>query len=71
MAATKWGRNETIIWPPHSPIYTYGAVFMAVVLTGLFLYCPIQLRQYGAPAFLYADLYPVEHHRRNRSEPER
>jgi hypothetical protein len=28
-----------MIWPPHSPIYTYGAVFMAVVLTGLFLYC--------------------------------
>ena len=39
MAMTKWGRKETIIWPPHSPIYTYGAVFMACVLTGLFLYC--------------------------------
>ena len=39
MAMTKWGRKETIIWPPHSPIYTYGAVFMAVVLSGLFLYC--------------------------------
>ena len=36
---TKWGRKETVIWPPHSPIYTYGAVFIAVVLTGLFLYC--------------------------------
>ena len=39
MATTKWGRKETMIWPPHSPIYTYGTVFMAVVLTGLFLYC--------------------------------
>ena len=39
MATTKWGRKETIIWPPHSPIYTYGAIFMAVILTGLFLYC--------------------------------
>ncbi|MGH9771074.1 MAG: type IV secretion system DNA-binding domain-containing protein, partial [Candidatus Acidiferrales bacterium] len=39
MAKTKWGRDETVIWPPHSPIYTYGAVFLAVVLTGLFLYC--------------------------------
>ena len=39
MAMTKWGRKETIIWPPHSPIYTYGALFMTVVLTGLFLYC--------------------------------
>jgi hypothetical protein len=39
MATTKWGRRETIIWPPHSPIYTYGAIFIAVVLTGFFLYC--------------------------------
>src|SRR5208337_5380398 len=39
MAMTKWGRKESIIWPPHSPIYTYGAVFMGLVLTGLFLYC--------------------------------
>src|SRR6202140_2827675 len=39
MAITKWGRKEAIIWPPHSPIYTYGALFMAVVLTGMFLYC--------------------------------
>src|ERR1700676_952371 len=39
MATTKWGRKETMIWPPHSPIFTYGAVFMACVLTGLFLYC--------------------------------
>jgi hypothetical protein len=39
MAVTKWGRKETIIWPPRSPIHTYGAIFMAVVLTGLFFYC--------------------------------
>jgi hypothetical protein len=23
--ATEWGRKETIIWPPHSPIYSYTA----------------------------------------------
>ena len=39
MAMTKWGRKETIIWPPHNPIYTYGALFIAVVLTGFFMYC--------------------------------
>src|SRR5579863_5750920 len=39
MAMTKWGRKESIIWPPHNPIYTYGAVLMALVLTGLFVYC--------------------------------
>jgi type IV secretory pathway TraG/TraD family ATPase VirD4 len=38
MKATEWGRKETIIWPPHSSIYTYGAVFFALVLTSLFVY---------------------------------
>jgi type IV secretory pathway TraG/TraD family ATPase VirD4 len=38
MATTQWGRKETIIFPPHSPIYTYGAVFLSLVMTGCFLY---------------------------------
>ena len=38
MATAQWGRKETIIFPPHSPIYTYGAVFLAVIATGLFVY---------------------------------
>ena len=38
MPETNWGRKETIIWPPHSPIYTFGAVFLALILTGLFVY---------------------------------
>ena len=39
MSATHWGRRETIITPPRSPIYSYGAVSAALVLTGIFLYC--------------------------------
>lgn len=35
---TQWGRNETIIWPPHSPVYTYGAMFLAFVLTSFFMF---------------------------------
>jgi hypothetical protein len=35
MPETNWGRKETIIWPPHKPIYTFGAVFFAVVLTAV------------------------------------
>jgi hypothetical protein len=35
---TQWGRKETIIFPPHSPLYSYGAIFVSVMLTGLFLY---------------------------------
>jgi hypothetical protein len=38
MATAQWGRKETIIFPPHSPIYTYGAMFLAVIATGLFVY---------------------------------
>ena len=38
MNTPKWGRKETIIFPPHSPIYTYGAVFFALILTGMFVY---------------------------------
>ena len=36
--AMQWGRKESIIWPPRSPIYTYGAIFFSVVAAGLFLY---------------------------------
>ena len=38
MATMHWGRKETIIFPPHGAVYTYGAVFFAVILTGLFVY---------------------------------
>lgn len=57
MAMTKWGRKETIIWPPRSPIYTYGAVFLAVVLTGLFFYCRFRfgnspLQRFYTPTYI-------------------
>ncbi|HTV06231.1 MAG TPA: type IV secretion system DNA-binding domain-containing protein [Acidobacteriaceae bacterium] len=38
MTKTIWGRKETIIWPHNRPIYTYGAIFAALVLTVLFMY---------------------------------
>jgi type IV secretory pathway TraG/TraD family ATPase VirD4 len=61
MATTKWGRRETIIWPPHSPIYTYGAIFMAVVLTGFFLYCRFSfgnspLQRFYTPFYIRSSL---------------
>ena len=34
MPTTQWGRKETIIWPPHSPIYSYGAIFLSIVAAG-------------------------------------
>jgi hypothetical protein len=37
--ATQWGRKETVIWPPHTPIYTYGAILMALVLMCSCMWC--------------------------------
>jgi hypothetical protein len=33
---SEWGRKETIIWPPHAPIFTYGALFLALIFTTFF-----------------------------------
>lgn len=38
MAKTTWGRKETIIWPQNRPIYTYGAILVAIVCTVFFVY---------------------------------
>src|ERR1700761_7546533 len=35
---TQWGRKKPLFSPPHSPLYSYGAIFLSVMLTGLFLY---------------------------------
>jgi type IV secretory pathway TraG/TraD family ATPase VirD4 len=53
----KWGRTETIIWPPRSPIFTYGAVFLSFVAAGLFVYLRFTfvltpLQQFYLPYYL-------------------
>jgi hypothetical protein len=55
--ASQWGRKETIIWPPHSPIYTYGAILMALLCTSLFVWARFTfgaspLQQYYTPAYV-------------------
>ena len=56
MATTHWGRKESIIFPPHSPIYSYGAVFLAFVLTGCFLYLRFSFGQSPLQQF-YSPIY--------------
>jgi type IV secretory pathway TraG/TraD family ATPase VirD4 len=56
MATTQWGRKESIIFPPHSPIYTYGAVFLALVLTGCFIYLRFSYGQTPMQKF-YTPIY--------------
>jgi type IV secretory pathway TraG/TraD family ATPase VirD4 len=73
MPTTQWGRKETVIFPPHSPIYSYGAVFLAFVLTGIFVYLrfaygqtplqqfysPIYVRSAAGGAFNKKDKYQL------------
>ena len=61
MPETNWGRKETIIWPPHKPIYTFGAAFLAVILTGLFVYLHFAfvltpLQQFDLPIYIKATI---------------
>src|SRR5579863_4335688 len=56
MAKTTWGRKETIIWPYYRPLYTYGTVFLGLVLTGVFLCCRFSFSHEPLQRF-YAPLY--------------
>ncbi|WP_263358652.1 type IV secretion system DNA-binding domain-containing protein [Acidicapsa ligni] len=38
MTDTQWGRKETIVRPPHYPVYSFGAVFVSLVVAGLCMY---------------------------------
>jgi len=56
MPENNWGRKETIIWPPHQPIYTIGALVLALLATGLFVHLRFQfglspLQRYYLPYY--------------------
>src|ERR1700734_2157853 len=38
MTETQWGRKETIVRPPHYPVYSFGAAFVALAVAGLCVY---------------------------------
>lgn len=38
MTTTQWGRKETIVRPPHYPVYSFGAFLVSIVVTGLCIY---------------------------------
>jgi hypothetical protein len=38
MTDTQWGRKETIVRPPHYPVYSFGAVLVSLVIAGLCIY---------------------------------
>jgi ATP-dependent exoDNAse (exonuclease V) alpha subunit len=56
MNTTQWGRKETILFPPHSPIYSYGAIFFALILTSIFVYLRFSYGQTPLQQF-YTPIY--------------
>ena len=53
----KWGRKESLIWPPRGFYYSYGAVFLAIVFTGFLLFLRFQfglkpLERYYLPYYV-------------------
>ena len=53
----QWGRKESIIWPPRGFYYTYGGIFLGVLITGFLLYIHFHfslspLQQYYLPYYL-------------------
>ena len=71
MATTKWGpegnndlataQPDLHVWRGVHGVRSYGTISLL----------PVQLWQQLATAFLYADLYTIEHRRSNRSGPPR
>jgi hypothetical protein len=57
----KWGRNESVIWPPHGPVYSWAAVFACTFLLALFMYLCFRftlspLQQYYLPYYLRSEM---------------
>ena len=57
MTNTQWGRKETIVRPPHYPVYSFGAVIVALFVTALCVYLQFAfvmspLQRYYLPCYL-------------------
>lgn len=55
----KWGRKETIVWPPHAPIYTFSALGLAALATVFFVWQHLRfsetvLRRTYTPTYVQA-----------------
>ena len=61
-----WGRKETIVWPPHAPIYTLSALGLAVLATLVFVWQHLRfsepvLRRTYTPTYVRATVGAAFH----------
>jgi hypothetical protein len=54
----QWGRKESIIWPPRGFYYSYGAIFLAVVIAGFLMYVHVRFSFSPLKNKLRAVLHP-------------
>jgi hypothetical protein len=62
----KWGRNESVIWPPHGPVNTYGAIFLSFVAVCSFVYLRfafalMPLQQFYLPYYVRSGIEGLMH----------
>lgn len=62
----QWGRKESVIWPPRGFYYTYGAIFLAIILTGFLAYVHYRfglspLEQYYLPYYFRTEAAGLRH----------
>ena len=62
----RWGRNESLIWPPRTYLYTLSAFFLSLAATGLFVYVHFQfgfspLERYYLPYYLRSEMAGLAH----------
>ena len=62
----KWGRAESLLWPPRGLYYTQAAIFIAVLLTGFLVYLRFHLalsplEKYYLPCYLRSQTVATLH----------
>ena len=62
----KWGRNESVIWPPHGPVNTYAAVFLSFVAVCSLVYLRFSfaltpLQQFYLPYYVRSGVQGLMH----------
>ena len=62
----QWGRKESFVWPPRGYLYTLGALFLAFVATGFFIWVRLQyglapLERYYLPYYVRSETGSLTH----------
>src|SRR6185437_3446091 len=56
-----WGRKESLIWPRHGYLYTWGALALAIIAAGLFIWIRFQyglnpIERYYLPYYMRSEI---------------